>query len=209
MNSTIFIADDHPILIKGLQDLLEEKNFNVIGTASDGRSALNFIIKNKPDIAILDIEMPYLTGIEIANECKKHQSQTKIILLTLHKEAELFFKAKSLNISGYLLKEFALAEIENCIKSVELGEAYFSEKIKELIGFSTENKSVLNDLTASEKRVLKLVVEQRTTKEIARLLFISPRTVDKHRSKIIAKLNLSSGTNSLLLWSQKNKHLFV
>lgn len=209
MNPTIFIADDHPILLKGLQDLLKEKHLKVVSTATDGRTALNYILKNEPDIAILDIEMPYLTGIEIASQCKKHSLKTKIILLTLHKEADLFFKAKSLNISGYLLKEFALEEIETCIKSVKFGEPYFSEKIKDLIGFSNENKTILNELTASEIRVLKLVVKQHTTKEIARLLFISPRTVEKHRSKIIAKLNLSSGTNSLLLWSQKNKHLFV
>ncbi|WP_347174206.1 response regulator transcription factor [Polaribacter uvawellassae] len=208
INPSIFIADDHPILVKGLEDLLIEKDFNVIGTATDGRSALNFIIKNKPTIAILDVEMPFLTGIEIAKECKKNNSATKIILITLHKEVELYLQAKKLNIYGYLLKEFAVEEIENCINSVSEGTPYFSHKIKDLIGFTNESDTVLNSLTPAEKRIIKLIANHKTNKEIGRLLFISPRTVEKHRSKIITKLNLEQKTSTLLSWVQKNKHLF-
>ena len=208
MNPTVFIADDHPLLVKGLKDLLLEKKFNVIGEALDGRVALNFILKEKPTIAVLDVQMPYLTGIEIANECQKNKIPTKVILITLHKEIELYLKAKKLNIYGYLLKEFALDEIEICINSVIGGTPYFSKQIKDFIGFTNETNEVLKDLTETEKRILKLISQHKTNKEIGHLLFISPRTVEKHRSKAILKLNLDQKTGTLLTWVQKNRHLF-
>jgi len=208
MKPSIFIADDHPLLLKGLEDLLLEKKMNLVGKASDGRSALNFIIKEAPEIAILDVEMPELTGLEVAKECFKHKLKTKIILITLHKEVELYLKAKKLNIFGYLLKEFAIDEIEICIKSVSKGTPYFSEKIKSLIGFTEESNTVLEALTPTEKRVLKLIAKHKTNKEIAHILFISHRTVEKHRSNVISKLELDHKTNSLAIWVQKNSHLF-
>ncbi|KGL58604.1 response regulator transcription factor [Polaribacter sp. Hel1_85] len=209
MKQSIFIADDHPILIKGLTELLIEKKMNIIGVASDGRSALNFIYKRKPEIAILDVEMPYLTGIEIANECKKNNISTKIILITLHKEIDLYLKAKKLNIYGYLLKEFALEEIELCINSVKNNIPYFSKKVKEYIGFTDEDDRILKDFSLTERRILKLISQYKTNKEIGHLLFISHRTVEKYRSKIIIKLNLDPQTNTLVKWVQQNKHLFT
>ena len=207
-NLKIFIADDHPILLKGLEDLLVEKKFKVIGKATDGQSALNFIIKNKPDIAILDVQMPLKTGIEIAKHCKKHKLNTKIILITLHKEIDLYLMAKKIGVFGYILKEFAIEEIEICIKSVSENKPYFSEELKKHIGFTEETDSILKNLTLSEKRILKLISQHKTNKEIGRLLFISPRTVEKHRSKIILKLDLSHDSGSLVTWVLKNKHLF-
>ena len=207
-NLKIFIADDHPLLLKGLEDLLIEKEFRVIGKATDGQTALNFIVKNQPDIAILDVQMPLKTGIEIAKECKKNKVKTKIILITLHKEIDLYLMAKKIGVYGYLLKEFALDEIENCIESVSENIPYFSENLKNHIGFTEESNSILKDLTLSERRIIKLISQHKTNKEIGHLLFISPRTVEKHRSKIILKLDLSHDTGSLLTWVQKNKHLF-
>lgn len=208
INPKIFIADDHPILIKGLKDLLLEKKYNFVGSATDGQTALNFILKEQPNIAILDIEMPNLTGIEIAMECKKNGLETKIILITLHKEIDFYLRAKKYNIFGYLLKEFALDEIESCIISVANGKAYFSKSIKKEIGFDSESDDILNSLTPTEKRVIKLIAKHKTNKEIGHLLFISPRTVENHRSNIISKLNLNQRTSSLLIWVQKNRHLF-
>ncbi len=204
----IFIADDHPLLLKGLEDLLLEKYFNVVGKTTDGQSALNFIIKNNPDIAILDVEMPLKTGIEIAKECKKLKIKTKIILITLHKEIDLYLMAKKIGVFGYLLKEFALKEIENCIKSVSENVPYFSEELKTHIGFTEETDSILKTLSLSERRILKLISQHKTNKEIGRLLFISSRTVEKHRSKIILKLDLPHDSGSLVTWVLKNKHLF-
>lgn len=208
MSPKIFIADDHPILVKGLKDLLVEKGYEIIGTSSDGRAALNFIFKQKPDIAILDVEMPFLTGIEIAKAALKNDSKTKIVLITLHKEVELYLQAKKLNIYGYLLKEFALEEIEKCLVSVSANKPYFSEKIKDMLGYTQESKSILKELTMTERRVVKLIAQHKSNKEIGHLLFISSRTVEKHRSNIINKLNIERKTGSLSTWVQKNKHLF-
>lgn len=208
MGPKIFIADDHPILVKGLKDLLIEKGYEIIGTSSNGRAALNFIFKQKPDIAILDVEMPFLTGIEIAKAALKNDSKTKIILITLHKEVELYLQAKKLNIYGYLLKEFALEEIEKCLVSVSANKPYFSEKIKDMLGYTQESKNILKELTMTERRVIKLIAQHKSNKEIGHLLFISSRTVEKHRSNIINKLNIERKTGALSTWVQKNKHLF-
>lgn len=205
INPSIIIADDHPLLLKGLRDFLVEKDYNLIGSGKDGREAYNLIVHEKPDIAILDIQMPYMSGIEIAEKCAKQNIETKIVLITLHKEKELYQKAKELNIYGYILKEFALEEIETCIQTVKTGEPFFSEKLKELIGVVFVEDSELNKLTPSEKKILKLIAQDKTNKEIASHLFISYRTVEKHRSNIITKLDLEPKTNSLLIWAKEHQ----
>lgn len=206
MNSTpsIIIADDHPLLLKGLSDFLVEKGYNLLGSGKDGREAYNLIIQKKPDIAILDIQMPFMSGLEIAQKCKTINSETKIVLITLHKEKDLYQKAQELNIFGYILKEFALEEIENCIKNITQNIPFFSKKVKELIGVVLMEDSELNTLTPSEKKILKLIAQDKTNKEIASQLFISYRTVEKHRSNIITKLDIEPKTNSLLIWAKEN-----
>ena len=201
-SKSIIIADDHPLLLKGLSDFLIEKCYNFIGRAENGREAFNLINRLKPDIAILDIQMPYMSGIEIAKKCNSNNIKTKIVLITFHKEKELYEQAKDLNIFGYILKEFALEEIENCIQTVSKGDPYFSPKIKELLAKNTVDDDVLSLLTPSEKKILKLIAKDKTNKEIASLLFISYRTVEKHRSNIITKLKLEQKTNSLLIWAK-------
>lgn len=201
----IFIADDHPILIKGLQEFLEEKKWNILGTEKNGRSALNFIIEEEPNIAILDINMPEFSGIEIAEYCKKIKSTTKIILLTSHKEIDFFLKAKEYNVLGYLLKESALEEIEECLAVVINGASYFSKKIRNHLRFKQESNTLLKGLTMSEIRILKYVSESKPSSEIARLLFLSPRTVERHKSNIIQKLNIKTENRALNKWVEENK----
>lgn len=205
IEQTIITADDHPLLLKGLNDLLEEKGFNLCGTAQDGKQALDLIEQEQPDIAILDIQMPIMSGIEIAKTCKRLQLPTKIILITFHKERDLYEEAQELNIFGYILKEFALEEIETCLRTVSKGEPYFSPKIKEHITGTSGDNNQLNSLTPSEKKILKLIAHDKTNKEIASMLFISHRTVEKHRSNMIAKLKLEPKTNSLLIWAKENQ----
>lgn len=206
---SIIIADDHPLLLKGLHDFLVEKKYNIIGSATDGREAYNLITKKQPDIAILDIQMPYMSGLEIAHQCKANCIDTKIVLITLHKEKELYQQAQDLNIFGYILKEFALEEIETCIETVSKGHSFFSPKIIRLLGVGTNEDSSLSTLTPSEKKILKLIANDKTNKEIASYLFISYRTVEKHRSNIITKLNLEPKTNSLLIWAKENQEKFI
>ena len=201
---TIITADDHPLLLKGLNDFLLEKDYNIIGSGNNGREAYNLIAKMNPDIAILDIQMPFMSGLEIAKKCKTNGISTKIILITFHKEKELYQQAKDLNIFGYVLKEFALEEIEMCIKAVSKGKPFFSSEIKDLLGTDSLEENSLKNLTPSEKKILKLIANDKTNKEIASLLFISYRTVEKHRSNIITKLELEHKTNSLLIWAKEH-----
>lgn len=208
MKPAIFIADDHPILLRGLKDFLTFKKFNIIGEANDGQAALNFILKEEPDIAILDITMPNLSGVEIAKVCKQNKLLTKVILITMHKEITYYLNAKKHNIYGYLLKDFALDEIENCLVEVLKGNRYFSKKIKNSLEFTEEDDEILSVLSSAELRIIKLIAQYKSNKEIGELLFISYRTVEKHRSNIIFKLGLEKRTGILLIWIQKNKHLF-
>ncbi|RAI95277.1 response regulator [Algoriphagus yeomjeoni] len=203
---TVVIADDHPILLKGLQEFLNELGLDVVGIAKDGQAAFDLIIKMKPQLAIIDMEMPYKTGLEIASDCKSLGINTKVILLTLHKELYLYHQAKELNLSAYILKEFALEDLSKAVSIVLEGGHFFSEKIFEGI---KENKfaSGENPLTPSEVKILRLIAEGISTKDIADKLFISERTVEKHRSNMIAKLQLEKKHNSLLIWAQKNREI--
>jgi len=206
---SIIIADDHPLLLKGLHDFLIEKNFNIINSATNGLEAYNLIIRHNPDIAILDIQMPKMSGLEIAKKCKNKGIKAKIIILTLHKDPSLFIKAKELNIFGYVLKDFAIEEIENCIASVIKNVPYFSKSIMNLLDNKTITNNSLKNLTPSEIKILSLIANDKTNKEIANQLFISPRTVEKHRSNIINKLKLEQKTHSLLIWAKENQKLLI
>ncbi len=205
----ILIADDHPLLLRGLEDFLNEKKYNIIAACTDGLSAYNTIIKEKPDIAILDIEMPNMTGIDIAKKCKRHQINTRIVLITLHREKKIFEEAVKYNIQGYLLKEFALTEIEACIADVCQGKSYFSEKIYKRFSHATADTTRIENLTPSEIKILRLIADEMTSTQIADFLSISTRTVEKHRANMIKKLHIDQKPNSLLIWAQKNKEVLL
>ncbi|MBU2912780.1 MULTISPECIES: response regulator [Reichenbachiella] len=207
----IVIADDHPLLLQGLKELLHQKgNVELLGAASDGATALKLILDSQPDIALLDIEMPYLSGLSIADECRKKQLDTKFILLSYHKEPDLIAQAKSLNIAGYILKEDTSTEIFKCIDEVMQGNSYYSPSILSTATTTDTKKTVnLDLLSSSEKKILKLVASQCSSQMIAERLHISERTVEKHRSNIISKLNLAGQSNSLSLWAVEQKRLIM
>jgi len=205
MKPTIIIADDHPLVLKGLKDFLTEKNYNLLATAKNGKIALSLIKAHSPDIAILDIKMPFLTGLEIAEKCKEAKIKTKIVLITLEKEESIYLKAKKLGVYGYVLKEFALEEIENCIYSVVKDKPYFSPELISYIEIDNTS-SLLDNLTNTELKILKIIAKNKTAKEIAEELHCSPRTVEKHKSHIIRKLNIDRSPNSLLIWAKENQN---
>jgi DNA-binding NarL/FixJ family response regulator len=205
MKPTIIIADDHPLVLKGLKDFLTEKNYNLLATAKNGKIALSLIKAHSPDIAILDIKMPFLTGLEIAEKCKEAKIKTKIVLITLEKEESIYLKAKKLGVYGYVLKEFALEEIENCISSVVKDKPYFSPELITYIEIDNTS-SLLDNLTNTELKILKIIAKNKTAKEIAEELHCSPRTVEKHKSHIIRKLNIDRSPNSLLIWAKENQN---
>ncbi|WP_100613477.1 response regulator [Confluentibacter citreus] len=211
MSISIVIADDHPLMLRGLTDFLTSKNFQIKGSAQDGNAAYNLIVKHKPDIAILDIRMPHKTGLEIAEACKKNNLKTKIILITFDKEEELFDRAKELDIYGYILKEFAVEEIENCINHALQNKPYFSKELMAHLNTTNiiSNKpECLDSLTKSELKIVKLISENRTSQDIADELSISIKTVHKHRSHIVAKLKLDNKPTSLSIWASLNKDHF-
>jgi len=210
MSVSIVIADDHPLMLRGIRDFLTSKGYNIIGSAHDGQTAYNLIVKLKPDIAFLDIRMPHKTGLEIAEDCKKNNLDTKIILITFDKGEELYDKAKELNIFGYILKEFAIEEIETCIEHVSNNKPYFSEEIASYLNANFKNMKLhpLKSLTRSEKKIIKLIANNKNSHQIAEELSISARTVEKHRSNIVTKLKLQKAPSALSVWANLNKELF-
>jgi len=210
----ILIADDHPILRRGLQDILkEEKDFDIIAEASEGNSALEKIHALKPDISILDIEMPGMNGLEIARILQEEKSETNIIILTMYKEEEYFNEAIDLGVKAYLLKDSVVTELNDSIKSVMTGDFYISPAISKYLIERNKRKSRLGEehpsikkLTETERHILKLLAENKTSREIADGLFVSIRTVQNHRTNICNKLNLK-GYNKLLQFAIQNKSL--
>jgi len=209
----IVIADDHPLLLKGLKFTLRAENdFEIVGEADDGKEALQLIIDKNPDIAILDYDMPKLTGLEVAEEMKVQNVNTsKLIFLTVHKDKDVFKKALKLGAKGYLLKDSVEDEIVTAIRKVNNGEHYISPTLSGfLINDADENESsetnnsLLCQLTAMEKKVLIHIANNKTSHEIAEELFISEKTVSRHRSNICVKLDIS-GHNSLVRFALNHK----
>jgi DNA-binding NarL/FixJ family response regulator len=159
-----------------------------------------------PDIALLDHNMPGLTGIEIAEKIKQEQLPVKVILLTMHNERSLLQRAEQVNVKGFLLKDSAVLEIENCIDAVSRNKTYYSNELNNKLQDSRYSSDVeeLNKLSPAERKILRYIADEKTTSDIANMLFISEKTVEKHRKNIIQKLNLPHAKNSLLVWAMKH-----
>lgn len=210
MNSKIslVVADDHPILLKGLVEELLAYNYNILGSVDDGAKALSNIASLCPDVAILDIEMPLLNGFEVIQKCKEKQLGTKFIILTSHKEKGFVLKAKKLNIDGYILKDEPFVELHKCIQSVVKGQNYFSSEFQRINQeeLSPELEKI-KYLSPSERTILRLVAQGNSSKDIANIISISSRTVEKHRSNIIKKLDLSNEMDALSSWAQEHREI--
>ena len=209
---TIIIADDHPIVRKGLREVIEEdKRLRVVAEANNGQEAVEAIEKFSPQVTILDIDMPVMNGFETAREIKRRKLKTEIVFLTMHRDEDLFNEAIDLGAKGFVLKDSALIDIIECVKAVAASEHYASHALtKFLINRSrravglTERQPTVNDLTPTERRILKLIAEDMTSKEIGEEIFISLRTVEKHRQNICQKLNLQ-GSHSLFKFAVQHK----
>jgi len=201
----ILIADDHPFTLQGTKSFVESYGYKVIDTSSNGISALNLIKLHMPDIAILDINMPGMDGLDVALKVMEGKLRTKIILLTMHKEMTIYKKALECGIYGYILKEHAHTELQKCLEDVKKGKSYTSTFLKDdLIPDNTNGTDELSKLTLSEKKIVELIHQQKTSKQIAELLFLSEKTVEGHRTSIIEKLGLPKEKNVLLKWAMQN-----
>lgn len=208
----VLIVDDHPLFRQALRQMVaSDSRFELVGEAGDGETALRLILEKKPDVAVLDVDVPLLSGLEIASKLQSKRSSTRLVILTMHKEEEIFNRAVDLGVKGFVLKENAVEDILKALVTVSEGEHYLSPSIS---GFLVRRHSRaeslaakrpgLEDLTKAERRILKFVAEKKTSKEIALELFISPRTVEAHRANICLKLELH-GSHSLLQFALENR----
>ena len=208
----LVIADDHPLLRNGLRQVIEsDSRLKVLAEAGDGEAALERIEALRPDVAVLDIEMPRLTGFDLLRAIREKKLAVEVVFLTMYKDEEMFNEALDLGAKGYVLKDSAVTDIVGCIHAVAAGRHYISPAISSFLVNRNmrsveliKQKPSLKDLTATERRILKLIAENKTSKEIAAVLFISHRTVENHRANICQKLDLK-GSHSLIKFAFDHK----
>ena len=189
----IFIADDHGIIRDGLRAVLAaEKGFALVGEESDGTAALAAIERLKPDVAVLDVQMPGISGIEVARKLAA-QPKTSIVVLSMHSEGSFVQAALLTGASGYLVKEDAALELVAAIRAVARGDTYISPRVAgAVVGAWKGGPAKEPRLTPREREVIRLLADGLTSKEIAARLTMSPKTVDGHRSTIMEKLGIHS-----------------
>lgn len=201
----ILIADDHPLLLIGLRGIIENiEGYEIVGEATTGNEAVEMAISQKPDISIIDLEIPDQNGIDILKVIKKIAPNSKVAILTSHKEEIYLRQALDAGADGYLLKEFANTEITTCLTKFANDETYYSDQLRSYINSEKGPDSNYDKLSRSERKVIKLIAQGKSSKEIGEILFISPKTVDNHRSSIMKKLELQNKKNSLFSWASKN-----
>jgi len=205
---TVLIADDHGLVRDGLKKILENStDIQVVGEASNGLEVIKKVSELHPEVVLLDISMPKLNGMEAARRIKKENPGTKIVMLTMHEEEEYSLKMVRMGVSGYLLKDSTALEVMEAIRSVYAGKAFFSPQIAKVIAESyrdavAEKEDPYDRLNDREREILQLIAEGHTNKKIADILFISPKTVDNHRTNLMRKLDIHS-TAALVRWATK------
>jgi DNA-binding NarL/FixJ family response regulator len=192
MPTRIVLADDHVLVREGLKSLLEREHFQVMAEASDGQEAVKLIEMHHPDIAILDISMPTLNGIDAARGLSRSAPKTKVILLTQHEEEQYIHEALEAGVKGYVLKNQVASDLIQAIRQVGRGEFYLSPGISRAVMEAFRNKSErpADPLTARERQVLQLIAEGKSTKDTASVLGISVKTAESHRMRLMQKLDI-------------------
>jgi len=188
----ILLADDHQIVRQGLKAMLEHEGFKIVGEAGDGREAVRLAEATHPDVAILDLAMPALNGLDAAREILRASNRVKAILLTMHTDEPYVLEALRAGISGYVLKTQATLDLVQAIREVTRGAIYLSPGVSRAVVDAYRNKSDLppDPLSPREREVLQLVAEGKTTKEVAALLGVSVKTAESHRTRIMSKLGI-------------------
>jgi len=208
----ILIADDHPVFRKGLiQVVSSDAALNVVAEAEDGEKALELIEQHAPEVALLDVDMPKMDGIAVAQAVGEKNLPVEIVFLTMHKDEDVFNEAMDAGAKGFVLKESAVTDIIQSIRAVAAGEHFISPQLSSYLinrtraaALLVRQKPNLQNLTQTERRVLKLIAENKTSREIADELFVSIRTIENHRANICAKLDLR-GAYALLKFAIANR----
>jgi len=198
MAINVFIADDHTIVRDGLRFILEaEPDIEVVGDAADGRQAVRWLKKLCPDVVVMDIAMPKLNGIEATRQIRESCPSTQVIILSVYSTTEHIVRSLEAGAKGYLLKESAGQDVVKAVREVHAGRRYFCQGISEkMVGdyISQRQKahimSPLEKLSSREREILQLVVEGKTSAQIAEILYLSPKTVETYRSRLMQKLHI-------------------
>jgi two-component system response regulator NreC len=196
----IILADDHAVMRRGLRLVLEEqKDFQVVGEASDGREAVSLVEALKPDVAVLDITMPNMNGIEAARQISAKQPGVSIVVLSMHSDEGYVLRALKAGARGYLLKESPETDLIHAIRSVSQGKAFFSPAVSRMLVEDyvrqLQDKDIEDSyelLTPREREILQLIAEGKSNKDVANMLNLSLYTIETHRGNIMEKLNLHS-----------------
>jgi DNA-binding NarL/FixJ family response regulator len=188
----VFLVDDHALVRQGLKALLEREGFQIVGEASNGREAVQLMPGVRPDVAVFDISMPLLNGLDAASELQKITPKTKTIMLTRHEEAQYVTRALRAGVKGYVLKSQVATELVEAIRQVCRGGFYLSPNISRAVveAFLSKTEISADPLTSRERQVLQLVGEGKSTKEVGQLLGISAKTAESHRARLMRKLGI-------------------
>jgi DNA-binding NarL/FixJ family response regulator len=188
----ILLADDHALVRQGLMAFLEGQGFEVVGEAADGQEAQRIAAKTQPDVAILDVSMPVLNGVDAARELKKSLPKTKVILLTKHDEDQYVTEALRAGARGYVLKSQVAKDLVHAIEEVCRGSVYLSPSMSRVVvdAYLSKADAPADPLSARERQVLQLVGEGKSTKEVATQLGVSVKTAESHRARLMRKLDI-------------------
>lgn len=188
----VVLADDHVLVRQGLRSLLEREKFQVVAEASDGQELIRLADTHHPDIAVLDISMPTLNGIEAARELARSSPQTKVILLTQHEEEQYIHEALEVGVKGYVLKSQVASDLVHAIQQVSRGGIYLSPGVSRAVvdAYRSKSERPSDPLSGRERQVLQLIAEGKSTKDVASLLGISVKTAESHRSRLMQKLDI-------------------
>lgn len=192
MSTRVLLADDHLVVRQGVRSLLEREGFDIVAEASDGHEAARLAGARRPDVAVLDLSMPLLNGLDAAREIIRVSPRTKPILLTMHAESRYVIGALQAGMRGYVLKTQTSSDLVHAIRDVLRGVVYLSPAIAENVvdAMLTKSGAPLDPLTPRERQVLQLVAEGKTTKEVSKLLDMRVRTAESHRTRIMEKLEI-------------------
>jgi DNA-binding NarL/FixJ family response regulator len=213
---TVVVADDHPVFRKGLLHILAcEPGIRVVAEAENGVQAIRAIRELRPRVAVVDVEMPDMDGLEVARGVRDEGLPVQVVFLTMHNDEDAVNDALDTGISGYVLKDSAVTDVVASVRSVVAGRPYLSPGISSHLLSRWQRKETLERsqpeaalLSAAERRIMQLIAEYRTSKEIAEVLCISPRTVENHRTNICSKLGLR-GSHALIRYAVEHRLLLV
>ena len=197
----LVIADDHPLFRAGLRLSIEKDTaFKIVGEASDGAQAMRLIEAELPDLAILDINMPQLSGFDVVNAIQRRKLSVDVVMLTMHRDEPVFSKALALGVKGYVLKDGAVGDIIRCLHAVRDGKSYVSPELTDFLFKKASGKKDgdgIGSLTPTERTILRLIADYKTSRQIADELFVSIKTVENHRTNISSKLDVH-GSHALI-----------